>query len=128
MTWEGFAGTMLSLAGVLNGLHGDRRRQKEDVQKAISTAFNNTEKYYALRGHGPERDREREFDLAQQWEHAAILIQAVDDRLANRLALKSRFWREGAAWSDEQIAAAGIQLERVRGEGMSLFGKKAPEK
>jgi hypothetical protein len=128
MTWEQFAGVLLKLAAVLNALDIDRRKQKEEILKAVSRAFINTEKYYALRGADSAQDRAKEFDLAHEWEQAAILIQAVDEGLANRLALKSRFWREGGTWSDEQIEAAGIQLERVRAEGMSLFGKKAKKK
>ena len=128
MTWAEFSGLMLSLASTLKTLEVDRRSQKEAIEQAVSEAFINTEKYYEFRGHNALQDREREYDLAQYWERAAILIQPIDYNLANRLALKSRFWLEGGTWSDEQIKEAGIQLHRVRAEGMTLFGKKAKRK
>lgn len=128
MTWTDFSGLMLSLASTLKALEVDRRKQKENIEQAISRAFINTEKYYEFRGHNARQDREREYDLAQDWERAAILIQPIDENLAYRMALKSRFWLDGGTWSDEQIKEAGIQLHRVRAEGMSLFGKKAKRK
>jgi hypothetical protein len=37
--------------------------------------------------------------------------------LAHRLGQKSRFWSEGAAWTDMQIKDAKIQLDLVRRDG-----------
>ena len=126
--WVAIGNSLLRLAGILDKWKIDRRKQKEDIQKAISTAFHNTEKYYAFLSDGNSRDRQREFDLARDWEHAAILIEDVDGGLANRLGLKGSYWRDGGTWSDKQVADAGIQLERVRAEGMTLFAKKKAKK
>lgn len=115
---------LLSLASNLNKFKGDQREQKQEIQLAISNAFHNTEKYYTFLENGSARDREREYDLARDWECASIFVGAVDPKLANRLGIKGAFWREGATWSQETIEEAGIQLARVRAEGMSLFGKK----
>ena len=128
MTWPEFSGLMLSLASTLKALEVDRRIQKEAIEQAVSRAFINTEKYYEFRGLNARQDRERKYELSQDWERAAILIQPIDENLASRMALKSRFWLDGGTWSDEQIKEAGIQLHRVRAEGMSLFGKKAKRK
>ena len=92
--------------------------------KEISSAFHKTEKYYAYLAEGKPHDRQRELDLAKDWEHAAILVEAVDRDLGERLGLKGNYWREGGTWSEQQIWNAGIQLQRVRAEGMTLFAKK----
>ena len=97
------------------------RKQREDIQKAISSAFHNTEKYYAFLEDGNQRDRERELDLARDWEAAAILIDSVDSALANRIGLKGSYWRDGGTWDDTQIKQAGIQLDHIRAEGMTLL-------
>ena len=122
--WITVGDTLLKLAPILDKWQVDKRKQREDIQKAISTAFHNTEKYYAFLNDGNKRDTQREYDLSRDWEHAAILVEAVDSHLANRLGLKGSYWHKGGTWSDEQIANAGIQLERVRAEGMTLFSKK----
>lgn len=70
---------------------------------------------------GGKRDAQNECNIAEQWEQAALLLEPNDAELAKRLGLKSNFWRSGAAWSDEEVSAAGIQLDRVRAEGMTLF-------
>ncbi len=122
--WTTIGNSLLRLAAILDKLKTDKRKQKEDIQKAISTAFHNTEKYYAFLDAGNARNREREYDLGKDWEHAAILVESVDKELANRLGLKGSYWRDGGTWSEQQIGEVGIQLERVRTEGMSLFFKK----
>lgn len=126
--WKIFGNTLLKLAAILDKWKVDKRKQKEDIHKAVSTAFHNTEKYYAYLGDGNQRDSQREYDLARDWEHAAILIEDVDSILANRLGLKGAFWRDGGTWSAKQIADAGIQLERVRAEGMTLLTRKISKK
>lgn len=111
----------MSLSSLFNKIAVDKRKQKEDIQKAISFAFHNTEKYYAFLEDGNQRDRGREFDLARDWEAAAILIESVDSALANRIGLKGSYWRDGGMWDDAQIDEAGIQLNYIRAEGMTLL-------
>ena len=121
--WTNIGSALLQLVPILDKIQADRRKQKEDIQRAISSAFHNTEKYYAYLEEGKARDKQQEYDLARDWEHAAILVEAVDKDLANRLGLKGSYWRAGGTWSEQQIRNAGIQLERVRAEGMTLFAK-----
>ena len=122
--WTMIGGTLLKIAALLSKFDTDKRKQKEDIQDAISEAFHNTEKYYIFIENGHDRDREREYDLARDWEHAGILVEAVDRKLGNRLGLKGSYWRDGGTWSQAQIHDAGIELTRVRAEGMELFKRK----
>lgn len=122
--WTPLYGLLLSIFAIINKLTNDKRKQREDIKKAISFAFHNTEKYYAHLEEGNARDRQRELDLAGDWESAAILIESVDQALANRIGLKGSFWRDGGTWDDARIKGAGIQLNFIRAEGMTLLQPK----
>ncbi len=106
--------------GILSAMQlifDDKRFEKEQRQLAriaLSAAFNATEGYYAALSSGAEKDAAREHEIAHLWDQVAIRIEPVSESIANRIGLKSRYWREGAAWSDKEIAAAKIQLDYVR--------------
>ena len=111
--------TILAAAviGYLQVLSDDRRfseEQRQSARIALSDAFHETEGYYASLSAGRGKDPSKEHNIAHLWEQAAILSEQFNPSLASRLGLKSRYWREGAAWSDEQIANAKIQLDSVR--------------
>ena len=94
-----------------------RNRTQEDEQAliALSDAYHSTHEYYEfLKQH--LRDGCRETDVAFKWERVGILLQKYDSTLAERLKAKSRYWREGATWSDDIIRQAGIGLESIRRE------------
>ncbi len=118
--WIRITSILLSVSSLLRQMNAEQRKQKEEVQKAVSNAFHSTDAYYTYRDSGKPRDTDREFSIARDWEHASILIEPLDADLANRLGIKSCFWREGGLWSDQQIKEAGIQLKKVRAEGMTI--------
>jgi hypothetical protein len=123
-SWLSLPGLLVSITSLVNKLESDKRKQKEDIQKAISNAFHNTEKYYAYLAEGKPRDTQREFDLARDWESASILVEPIDKNLANRLGLKGSFWRDGGTWSEVQIRDAKIQLSFIRTEGMTIVDRR----
>ncbi len=90
------------------------KKEKEKAEMAILSAYNKTHGYYAMRKNGEQKDIMREHELAQAWDEAAILLKKFDSGLSNRLSAKSQFWREGGAWSDEQIQLKNISLEDVK--------------
>lgn len=110
-----------AILAILEELANDKRfteEQRKVARLALSKAFHATEGYYAALAAGnKKKDPNGEHEIAALWDAAAICIEPFNDNLANRLGLKSRFWREGAAWSDKQISDAGIQLEKVRRDG-----------
>jgi hypothetical protein len=128
MEWTILPNFLINVANLTNNLQVEKRKQGQEIQKAISKAFHNTEKYYAYRNSGNPPEKQREIDLAADWESAGILIKPVDRILAERIALKTNFWLDGGTWSDERIKEAGIQLKRIRAEGMTLFEKKTKQK
>lgn len=120
MLAEGLALLVPAIIGYLQELQNDKRFTEEQRQVArltLSKAFHATEGYYAALSTGTKKNKKREHEIAELWDAAAICIEPFHSGLANRLGLKSRFWREGGAWSDEAIAAAGIQLAKVRRDG-----------
>jgi hypothetical protein len=114
---------LINLSLELKQLGAEKRQEKQAILSAISKAFYATENYYRMLENGGARDNQKECDVAGQWECASLLIEPIDSDLAKRLGLKSNFWRGGAAWSGQEISTAGIQLDRVRAEGMTLFNQ-----
>ena len=92
-------------------------QNKKEAKHALSKAFIETEGYYAARSGGKQKDIAQEHEIAVLWDKVAICMEPFNVSLAHRLGQKSRFWREGAAWSNEQIMAAKIQLASVRRDG-----------
>jgi hypothetical protein len=120
-TFANIAILLINLSLKIKRLGIEKRKEKQVILSAVSKAFHTTENYYRMLDNGGKRDTQNECNIAEQWEQAALLLEPIEAELAKRLGLKSNFWRSGAAWSDEEVSAAGIQLDRVRAEGMTLF-------
>lgn len=93
----------------------DRTQEDAEALTALSDAYHSTRGYYEFLQSQP-RDHGREEDIAFKWQRVGILLQKYDATLADRLDVKSRYWREGATWSDDTIKKAGIGLEGIRRE------------
>lgn len=104
---------------------GEKRRHEQDyvdtTLEALTDAYYETERYFAFINEGGVENRERQYQIAQKWDHLSNLIRKYDANLASRLSLKSRFWREGAAWSPEQVKEANIGLQKIRSDGRVLL-------
>ena len=99
------------------------KQNKKEAKLALSKAFIETEGYYAGRSAGNPKDLLKEHEIAALWDIVAICMEPFNISLAHRLGQKSCFWREDAAWSDEQIKAAKIQLDAVRRDGRVALSK-----
>lgn len=108
-----------------NGDKNIAEQTRRDAREAITKAYHATCGYYAKRDQGAPTDVGLEHDIAALWDVAATRVQPIDEMLANRLGLKSRYWREGAAWSDEQIADAKIQLDKINWDARIATGPKS---
>jgi len=120
MVAESLAVVVAAVIAYLQEIQNEKRftaGQRQAAQLALSKAFHATESYYAQLADGGRKNKETEHEIAQLWDAAAIHIKPFNAGLANRLGLKSRFWREGAAWTAKQIADANIQLDKVRRDG-----------
>ncbi len=93
----------------------NRTKEDENALAALSDAYHTTIEYYEfLKNHS--RDTSKEAEIAYKWEIVGIVLKKYDSTIAARLDAKSRYWREGATWSDEIIRQAGIGLENIRRE------------
>lgn len=92
-------------------------QNKKEAKFALSQAFIKTECYYDERNAGKLKDTAMEREIAGLWDKVSICMEPFNISLAHRLGQKSRFWSEGAAWTDEQIKAAKIQLDIVCRDG-----------
>lgn len=124
ITIAGIATGLINLAAYLHKLGVESKKERQAIRDAVSRAFHATECYYRMLEEGNARVGDKECDIAQKWERASMLIEPYDSELSKRLSLKGNFWRTGAAWSSKQIHAAGIELDRVRAEGMTLFNEE----
>lgn len=116
---DGIAGIGAMVIAYLQELGSNQRlttEQRLAARIALSEAFHATTGYYADLANGAARDPKEQHRIAHLWEQAAIRIEPFNPSLASRLGLKERYWREGATWSDSQIADARIQLDAVRQE------------
>lgn len=116
---DGIAGIGAIVIAYLQELGSNQRftaEQRLAARIALSEAFHATTGYYADLANGAARDPKEQHRIAHLWEQAAIRMEGFNPSLASRLGLKERYWREGATWSDAQIADARIQLDAVRQE------------
>jgi len=89
-----------------------RTKDREEALTSLSDAYHATEGYYAFLRSNP-RDEERELEIARKWYSLSILLKKYDATLAQRMDLKSRYWREGASWSKKEVIEAGIGLKKA---------------
>jgi len=111
----------------------ERRRAKDNHVEETITALR--EAYYVTITYeeellaGNSRSRRQELALALAWENFATKIRRYDEPLFNRLRLKGRFWREGAAWDAETRRSAKIGIERIRQDAeLQLLAKQPTPK
>ncbi len=105
-------GVILQIIKVFPRDASARTRDQEDALITLSAAYHATKEYYSFLS-CYDRSNEKEYEIADKWYKVGVLLRKYDKNLANRLDLKSRFWRDGATWSDESIREAGIKLEEV---------------
>jgi hypothetical protein len=110
--WTGAFGLILQVISLFPRNARERTKDQEEALLALSDAYHLTEEYYShLERHG--RSNDKEWAIADKWCRVGVLLKKYDATLANRLDLKSRYWRDGGTWTDEAIKDAGIKLEDV---------------
>jgi hypothetical protein len=120
-SWESLFGLVLAAIPIIESRKDKDHERATVALAALSDAFYATSKYYDSPITNKDRKREAQLDLAQKWDNTANLIRPFDTNLWSRFNLKSRFWYEGEAWTEEQIKSANIGLETVRKDGRLLL-------
>ncbi|MBM0105881.1 hypothetical protein JM946_14210 [Steroidobacter sp. S1-65] len=123
-SWVELFGAVTALLTALSQKKQADEAHVEQTLQALNSAYYATEGYFAALQEGGLPSQERQFQVAQSWDNASHMVRRYDQNLASRLSLKSRFWREGAAWTEEQREQANIGLAAVRRDGRLLLMPK----
>lgn len=124
LSWSALFGEVLSVLKNLESKKDLDHERATVALNALSDAFFSTSAYYESVFSSDAQKREAQFELAKKWDHAANLIRVFDTNLWTRFNLKSRFWYDGEAWTDEQVASANIGLSRVRNDARYVLLSK----
>ncbi len=99
----------------------DRHSEKVDAGlRSLMAAILATKKYEEFHAE-TDRDREKEYLLADLWAKAAADMRVANNDLALRLGDKSRYWSEPVQWNEEVRAAKRIKLMSLEDEVRQLL-------
>ncbi|MDB4077459.1 hypothetical protein N9537_06405 [Porticoccaceae bacterium] len=102
------------LQGLLNTLQSERHYKDKNTDEAllaIKAALLQTKKRIELGG--PERDRSKEYELAELWSEASIKVRRANIPFAQALSEKSRYWEDQEIWEEDQAIAKGIRFSQL---------------
>ena len=77
-------------------------------------ASERTQTYLRRLADGQDRDRNMEYELAEFWSSAALLISIFNKELSVRLDAKSQLWRNCDTWDHELRAYKDIGLDSIK--------------
>ena len=96
--------------------HKKRRDEEhEEAIEALYTALNETRIYIGRINRAGEshRDEDTEAKLSRLWTKASRKLRKVDSHLAKRCFMKGDYWANPDGWTEEDIARARIQIDKV---------------
>lgn len=123
-SWESLFGVVLAAIPIIESRKDKEHERATAALTALSDAFYSTSSYYDSPISDKNKRREAQLNLARKWDNAANLIRPFDTNLWSRFNLKSRFWYESEAWTEEQIISANIGLLTVRKDARFLLISK----
>ncbi len=104
---------LLAAIGLIREKQKERTQRTDEALYALYAALNETKEYVSFLDAGKERDRKREFAIANLWQDASVPLRKVDPELATRCFDKGSYWYEPEAWSDLMINRKKIGLNQV---------------
>lgn len=113
-----------ALQGLLAQFQRERHRDedREDAAlMAIYVAAQETRLYIDRLRRCQAPDREAEEELARLWQKAAVPIRHFDPDLAERCMGKADYWLNPEAWSEEDIRANRIEIDRVYRQARNML-------
>jgi hypothetical protein len=121
----GIADIFLSpLQGFLSTLQNERHYKDKNIDDAliaIQRALIETQRHVELSG--PERDRDKEYDLALLWREASIKARRAKIPFAKALSDKSDYWQDQEIWKEDQIVAKGIKFDQINAQINELLSR-----
>jgi hypothetical protein len=124
ISWESLFGLVLAAIPIIESRKDKDHERATAALNALSDAFYSTSSYYDSPILDANKKREAQLNIAQKWDNTANLMRPFDTNLWSRFNLKSRFWYEGEAWTEQQITGANIGLKKVRKDARFLLISK----
>jgi len=110
---------------LLGGKKANRTGEAVAALREVIDASERTQTYLQSRAEGGERNRDNEWELAEQWSMAIFLISRANKDLSVRLNAKSQFWRNPDTWNDDLRSHKDISLESVTRDARRLMASYA---
>jgi hypothetical protein len=123
---DSFSSFMIAIKDLLEAIQKQKNVQEQRLDVALETiveAIAETRKYIE-RDNSNERSRDKELELYKLWQQAAIKVRRVDSNLAERLEVKSLYWKDAMRLPRKEILEKGIALRQVEDEFKKLFSRK----
>jgi hypothetical protein len=118
LSWEVLLGYVVALLPALEARKEKEQDRVNETLDALSDAYFSTVAYYEA---PCQNARHAQIELARKWDRVTNLTRSFDRNLSSRFSLKSRFWQDGEAWSDDKHKGARIGLESVRKDARFLL-------
>lgn len=119
--WISLAALVTSFVAYLEAKKANRTGEAIEALKIVIDASEKTQTYLQKRNEGRERERDVEYELAEEWSRAAFLISRINRDLSVRLHAKSQFWRNPDTWETDLRAHGDISLESVTNDAKRLM-------
>lgn len=123
--WIALAALVTSIVAYVEAKKANRTGEAIEALRETIDASEKTQTYLQGRSEGKPRNRDTEYQLAENWSRAAFLISRVSKDLSVRLDAKSKFWRNPDTWETDLRAHKDISLESVTNDAKSLMASYA---
>ncbi|HHP2750677.1 TPA: hypothetical protein ACRX4O_001109 [Klebsiella quasipneumoniae] len=120
----GVATLAASFLAYLEARKTNKNSKCQEITNALGQVISASEKtqtYLLSRVESGERNRMKEWELAELWSHAAFTISQIDSDLSSRLHVKSEFWRDPDTWNQGLRATKDISLDHVSSHARKLL-------
>jgi hypothetical protein len=108
-----FFDRLLAAIGLIRAKQKEKSERTDQALYALYTALIETKAYVFSLKSGKERDRKKEFAIAELWHDASVPLRKVDRDLAERCFIKGSYWLEPDTWSELRVNRKRIGLNQV---------------
>ncbi|ERS08393.1 hypothetical protein Q673_04860 [Marinobacter sp. EN3] len=123
--WTALTALVVSFIAYLEAKKMNKTGEAVQALCSVIDASEKTQTYLQRRAEGAGRDRETEYELAQEWSRAAFIISRINKDLSVRLDQKSQFWRNPETWDAGKGKKVDISLESVKQDAKRLMDSYA---
>ena len=118
---------LLMFNGVIDAIneiksHNQQKDEKlENALYSIYMATTETKHYISTLGRRKTHDKDKEIMLSKLWNEAGIKLRKIDTNLAQRCIIKADYWANPDEWTQGDIKASKISLDKIIKESRTLL-------